>query len=137
MVHKQKNTKKLFKVWKLGVHNFAFLDTYGHLAMLRPNALGQWPQILHTTYHVPGASSCKISGHMAKFRLLFLAKNTQKRPKKCKKMVFFGWSSLFHIHAMVWCSTHMKDSLRCIFEEFEQKKYEKKSKIWYFCVFYD
>ena len=50
-------------------------------------------------------------------------------------MVFFEWSSLFHIHAMVWCSTHMKDSLRCIFEEFEQKIYEKNQKYDIFVFF--
>ena len=88
MVHKQKNTKKLFKVWKLGVQNFAFLDTYGHLALLRPNPLCQLPQILHTTCHVPGASSCKISGHMAKFRLLFWLKIPKKCPKNVKKWFF-------------------------------------------------
>ena len=75
MVQKQKNTWKLFKVWKLGAQNFAFLDTFGHLASLQPNPLSQLPQILHTSCQAPGASSCKILGHVAKFRLHFLAKN--------------------------------------------------------------
>ena len=89
MVQKQKNTKKPFKIWKLGVQNFAFLDTFGRFASPRPNALSQSHQILHTGWQVPGASSCKISAHKSNFKWIFWPKNAKKRPKNAWNLFFW------------------------------------------------
>ena len=57
---------KLLLNMKLGVQNFAFFNILRHLVLLWPSALGQWPQILHTSYQAPGASFCKIFIHKSK-----------------------------------------------------------------------
>ena len=57
---------KLLLNMKLGVQNFAFFNISRHLVLLWPSALGQWPQILHTSYQAPGASFCKIFIHKSK-----------------------------------------------------------------------
>ena len=86
----------------LGVQNFAFLDILGHFGSLQPNALSQWPKILHTACQAPGPSFCKISAYTSNAEKDFWPKNPQKRPKKCKKKCFFS-----HV-GQTMCHTIMK-----------------------------
>ena len=85
-----KNLKSLLKVIILGLQNFVLLDILEHFGSLQPNALGYWPKILHTACQATKSSSCKISACISNAENDFWLKNPQKRPKKCKKMVFFA-----------------------------------------------
>ena len=85
----------------LGVQNFAFLDILGHFGWLQPNALSQWPKILHTACQAPGPSFCKISAYTSNAENDFWPKNPQKRPKKCQKNGFFSHIGQTMCHTII------------------------------------
>ncbi len=104
-----KNLKSLLKVIILGLQNFVLLDILEHFGSLQPNTLGYWPKILHTACQATKSSSCKISACISNAENDFWLKNPQKRPKKCKKVVFFlpfspNYKLCYHkiLHAWTW-----------------------------------
>ena len=73
-----------------GIRGQKFCFFFYILGYLVSSALGQWPQILHTSHQAPGTPSCKIFGYVTKANENFSLK-MPNNDHRMQKMCFFGY----------------------------------------------